>query len=81
MQHHDLFAIEMGVQFLDAIKVNNGRAVNSRELFWIQPCLQIVQAFAQQMRFFVGMELGVIVVGFNPVDALRFSETSLGRLT
>jgi hypothetical protein len=49
--------VEMRVQFLDSIQIDDGRAVNARELFRVQACFQFIHRRAQQVSFATHVQL------------------------
>ena len=60
-----------GLQFLDAVEVDQTGAVNAREFTRVELRGQVRQRFADQRRLFAEMDADVIAFGFDPVNSAR----------
>src|SRR5262249_38981285 len=65
-------ALKPGLEFFNALKVDNGGAVNAHESCRVEFCLHLIHVSAKQMRRTVAVEPQVISFRFNPIQLLSF---------
>src|SRR6187455_812271 len=67
-QDDDVFAVEPGLQFLDALGVDDARAMNANEALRIQARFHTIHRLAEEMRFLAQMEAHVVAGRLDPIQ-------------
>src|SRR5215470_20002289 len=65
-------AFKPGLDFLDALKVDNGGAVNAHEFCGIELGLHFIQVSTYQVRVAIAMQPQIISLSFDPVQVVGF---------
>src|ERR1700751_5187066 len=67
LEDQHVLAVGPAAQLLDAVDVDDGRAVHPREAAWIQPRLEVPERLAEKVLLPLGVDLHVV---FLPLDPL-----------
>src|SRR4029078_7530657 len=70
----DVLAVEPRLELLDAIDVDDRRAMNAPERLGIEALFHVLHAFAQQVGVVLRVNLHVVARRFDPVDLLGAHE-------
>jgi len=73
-EDNDVFIIEGGFYFTDAIEAGEGGAVEAEELFGRHLRFDGGERFAEDEIFFAGMHHDVVAGGFDPIDVRHLHE-------
>lgn len=74
VEHDDVFTVEPGAEFLDAVGVDNCRAVDAEEAAGVEALLDRGHGFANEVGFAADVEGDIVVGGFDPVDFVLTDE-------
>jgi hypothetical protein len=70
VKHDHLIAVKERIERLDALYVDQGRAVDAEKPRWIEPRLQVGERLPQEMGLPERVHSDVVVGGFHPVDVV-----------
>ncbi len=79
-QDDKILAIEVRQEFLDAVDINNGRAVNPKESLWIQLGLKSTHRFVQEVFFPAYVQAYIITGSFDPIDFIDVEKKNASGL-
>src|SRR5262245_50399604 len=60
LEHHHIFPVEPGLHFLDAVGVDDARAVNADETLGIEPGFHVVHGLPEEVRVLAQMQPHVV---------------------
>src|SRR5262245_31098064 len=68
VEQHRVFTVKEWLQFLHAIEVDDGTAVDAREPTWVEAVLELTECIAYEVCVFARVHPHVVVGSFQPVD-------------
>ena len=74
MEQDHVLAVEPGLQFLDALGVDDAGAVDAEEALRIEPRFHLVHRLAEQVRLLLQVQADVVAGGLDPVDVVGAHE-------
>src|SRR5687767_4066741 len=71
LEYDQQFRRADGVEFANAIQVDESRAMDARKAFRLQAMFHFSERRAQQVRLRADVQPHVVAIGFNPIDLRR----------
>src|SRR5262249_16848277 len=74
LKDHGVVTVESGLQFADALNVDDGRTMDAEEAVAIESGFQTVHGFPQEVCFRSHVQASVVAGRFDPIDLLQAHE-------